>query len=355
MPARRNCPIAWHLAILACFLAAPAHATALQEAEASAVPDEDFVVLANGDRLTGQVKGVERGRLRFETDATGVVQIEWQHVVELASRRVFEVETSSGAKHYGTLGPGVVGSLRVGGDEPVRVKLEEIVAITRIKHGFWSRWGGSIDAGFSYTQANSKSNLNFGLQTRFRAPRFQFGMTGRSILQTQEKAPRTSRHDLSVSYQRFFGSRWFVLVTWQGQINEELNLKLRALGLVAVGRHLFRRPNSDLGVGVGVSVNHETFFSGDPGQETVEAVIGVLYDLFRYGAYETSLNGNLMVYPSLSTEGRVRVELNLDLRQELVEDLFVGLGLFNSYDSRPPVEGAERNDFGLTASVGWSF
>ncbi len=64
---------------------------------------------------------------------------------------------------------------------------------------------------------------------------------------------------------------------------------------------------------------------------------------------------SLAVLPSLSDSGRVRVEFRSRLRREIVKDFFLSLSLYDSYDSDPPVIGVERNDWGLTSSLGWSF
>ena len=44
----------------------------------------DVVTLPNGDRITGEVVSLERGRLEFKTDDAGTLEIEWDNV---ASRR----------------------------------------------------------------------------------------------------------------------------------------------------------------------------------------------------------------------------------------------------------------------------
>ena len=49
-------------------------------------PKTDILVFRNGDHLTGEVKGLDRGRLSFDTDATGTVSIEWAHVSSIESR-----------------------------------------------------------------------------------------------------------------------------------------------------------------------------------------------------------------------------------------------------------------------------
>ena len=42
----------------------------------------DVVTLANGDRITGEVVRLERGRLEFKTDDAGTLYLEWDKLVE---------------------------------------------------------------------------------------------------------------------------------------------------------------------------------------------------------------------------------------------------------------------------------
>jgi hypothetical protein len=40
----------------------------------------DVVTLYNGDRITGEVKSLNAGILRFSTDAMGTLRVEWQEI-----------------------------------------------------------------------------------------------------------------------------------------------------------------------------------------------------------------------------------------------------------------------------------
>jgi hypothetical protein len=63
----------------------------------------------------------------------------------------------------------------------------------------------------------------------------------------------------------------------------------------------------------------------------------------------------------LSDTGRVRGELDIKLKWEMIEDLFWELSFYDSYDSRPPIPmeiGAEKpvkNDYGIVTSIGYNF
>ena len=54
--------------------------------------DNDVVFFHNGDRLTGEVKSLERGKFRFKTAATDTISIEWDDVAYLSSDQNIQVE-----------------------------------------------------------------------------------------------------------------------------------------------------------------------------------------------------------------------------------------------------------------------
>src|SRR5262245_42647923 len=61
----------------------------------------DVVALWNGDRITGEVKELQNGRLVYKTDDMGTINIEWLKVAELTSSSVFQVETSEASRFVG--------------------------------------------------------------------------------------------------------------------------------------------------------------------------------------------------------------------------------------------------------------
>src|SRR3982750_3261284 len=76
----------------------------------------DSVSIRNGDRITGEVKSLSRGLLKYSTDDLGTVYIEWDKVDRISTTRVLEVHLLSGRKFYGPLGHGPVGTAVLGGD-----------------------------------------------------------------------------------------------------------------------------------------------------------------------------------------------------------------------------------------------
>jgi hypothetical protein len=64
-------------------------------AVAAAQGRTDVVTLANGDRITGEIVRLDRGRLEFKTDDAGTLYLEWDKLTSLVSKRLVEVTTTA--------------------------------------------------------------------------------------------------------------------------------------------------------------------------------------------------------------------------------------------------------------------
>ena len=90
-------------------------------------------------------------------------------------------------------------------------------------------------------------------------------------------------------------------------------------------------------------------------EDTLEAFATMTWDWFRYDSPELDLSTSLQVIPNLTDTGRVRGELDIKLKWEMIEDLFWELSYYHSYDSRPAAVDAAQNDYGVITSLGYDF
>jgi hypothetical protein len=90
-------------------------------------------------------------------------------------------------------------------------------------------------------------------------------------------------------------------------------------------------------------------------QTTLEAIMFVGYEIFKYKSPKTSVNTTLSFFPSLTGSERYRVQYDLSVRQELVTDFFFDLTFYYTFDSHPPPDAASGTDYGLVTSLGWAF
>lgn len=125
---------------------------ALASTAALGAPKTDIVVFHNGDRLTGEVKGLDRGQLSLNTDAAGTVSIEWARLVSVDSRQILQIELTSGMRYTGQAaaasGPGKLRLTPQDGGEAREFAFADVVRMDPIDQGsLWNRLDGYLTAG----------------------------------------------------------------------------------------------------------------------------------------------------------------------------------------------------------------
>jgi len=312
----------------------------------------DSVWIRNGDRITGEVKSLARALLKYSTDDLGTISIEWDKVDRITSTATFEVQVRSGAKHYGTLGLGRSGTLVLGLDT---LLLSDIVAITPIKRTVLARVDGYLDIGFSFQKANKTLQLTTGGRIVYRGPISEAALELTTFREDREDAPNTTRLTTDFTQRILFGDLWSAGFALGYERNEELDLagRTRVVGFGA--RTLVRNNHVDFWAIAGPAVTREQYFSTDSTSVSLEGLLGVVFNAFRYDSPKFSASMNSQLFPSFSVSGRVRWENDFRVSYELVKDFMVTVTVFSSYDSKPQSQGAEKRDYGTTLAISWTF
>jgi len=162
------------------------------------------------------------------------------------------------------------------------------------------------------------------------------------------------RASLELSYARYRGRRWFVAGAGRLESNESLGLVLRSQVAGLVGQRLVNTNHAQFELGAGLVVNDERAVDADPTQN-IEGVFSLETSYYTYDRPRTQFDASLQYYPSLSSWGRQRLQLDTTVKYELLKNFFVALHVYDSFDSAPPKPGASRNDAGVSFSIGWSF
>ena len=323
---------------------------------ASAQGKTDVVTLRNGDRITGEVERLERGRLAVSTDDAGTLYLEWDKVANVVTKRVVEVLTTDGRRFLGALGPAAdrtVGVSTAAGDVPLA--MSQVTLITPIGTSFWKKLDGSIDAGFNYTRSSGVAQLNVNWDTRYRKPASQTRLMA-SLTQTQkdDDSGRDDRGSIELSHLRYPWRRWFISAATRFETNESLGIELRSQVGGVIGPRLVNSNRAQVTAGAGLVFNDERGVDVEA-TRNVEGLFHFATSFYTYDRPKTNVDVSLQYYPSLSNWGRQRVQLDASAKRELWKDFFVSLSVYNSFDSRPPNPDANNNDVGVVASIGWTY
>ncbi len=91
---------------------------------------DEVVELSSGDRVTGEIRGLDRSQLTVRTIDLGTVQVRWQRVVRLNSNRTLEIELVDGRRLQSSIASPTPGALQVSGSAGTAiVDLASIVVI----------------------------------------------------------------------------------------------------------------------------------------------------------------------------------------------------------------------------------
>ena len=317
----------------------------------------DVVILRNGDHITGEVKGLARGKLDYSTDDAGRLSIEWEKVARLTSVHSFDAEDGNGVRYFGRLNPpardGVV-VFESGRTDTVAVT--SVIEITPVNAEFVERLSSYLDLGFTLAKANQATTFSLSGMVAYRAPAIGSQFTYDSYAQGQETVPTTTRNTLRQSVSWYLPNRWSAAALVQFEQNEELDLDHRVTFGGAVVRMLQQTNQMDLSLGAGLVGTQEQFSSAveATNNTSLEGLVTANWDVFHFDSPKLDFSTDLAVFPSLSQAGRVRGQGNVRLVYELFKDFNTGVRLTETFDSRPP-EGATKNDYVVEFTIGWSY
>jgi putative salt-induced outer membrane protein YdiY len=317
----------------------------------------DVVILANGNAVTGEVKSLEFGSLRYSTDSMGTVNIDWEDILSVTSQQDLQIELTDGTRYFGKLSPGNESRFVriVTAAEELVVESSQIVRITPIETSdkFLERLDGSFSFGVQTQKSSEVTTSNLAADVSYRTRKYLFGTRISSSVTDQPSEPTKARQSVGFNYQRFRQNRWFTDWFTGWEKNDELGIAARTSAGVALGRYVTQTNKSQFSLAVGMQGSRTDYIGEDESTTEGEGRIEIRY-LRRRLTPETSFRFTSTIYPLLEDASQYRAESDLSLRREVFVDLFLELGVGFSYISHPPT-GAEKSDYTATTSIGYSF
>jgi hypothetical protein len=323
---------------------------------ASAREKTDVVFLKNGDRITCEIKSLERGMLTVKTDSMSTVQIKWPDVESIRSRFLFTVEDTQGQLFVGSLQPAAdERHVNIEGPQPAS-NLEQlsVVKIEEIESSRWKRFSGSADLGYSFTKASSLAQFNFSGDLTYRTERYEAQLIYSSTVGKSNGEKDADRDALTLGGVRNLSGKWIAY----SQVGYEHNLELqldRRVSFAAGPGYRISQSNRSLVTVIGAAAFTRESYYGQDVTGNAEGFFGVDAQFFKLYSPKFDITNQFVYLPNFTTWGRRRIQYNSKLRIEVLKDFFVTLTFYDSYDSRPPSETAAKNDYGFTTGLSWSF
>jgi len=314
----------------------------------------DTILLTNGDELTGEVKYMEFAQIKFSTSAMSNIYIEWDSVAYINSAKSFKIEDKYGNYWFGTLSTDTtINQLVIKFDSSsYYVEIDNVVRIIPIKHSVWERLVLSVDLGLNYTKASDVGTLSFSGSGSYQTIKYLRELRFNSISTAKKDSTTAQNHNLDFTFLRFWENYWFLSTFTGAQRNTELGLDLRLYLGSKYGKDFIRSNTILWYAAVGLQYARE-FRNETEKSSNLEGVISTRFKKFQYHSPKIDLTTDLIVYPSITTWGRVRYTFDTKLKWEIINNLFWQLTLYDYFDNQPATN-AGTHDYGIIISFGWS-
>jgi len=315
----------------------------------------DTLTLYNGDHITGELKTLYGGIATLDTDALGLVKVEWKHVSRVESNYHYDIRLSDGTRYFAGIEETVVaGQIKILNEEGEHTSIEmlDIVELRSVEDSLLDRIDIYLSAGYSYNKASSVAQTTLNTDISYEDENTRNALSGRiTLTDTETNITNSTKWDLSRDvwtdrsqfYRTFYG---------RFEKNDELALDSRYTAGGGLGRYWIDTQKLRWVGSAGIQVLTEKSTDGER-QESAEAFLSTSFSAWRFDTPELDLELKFNLYPSLSETKRVRADTDIRIRWELVEDLFWDITAFATYDNKAGTD--HEIDYGITAGIGWKY
>jgi hypothetical protein len=321
----------------------------------------DVVILKNGDRITGEIKGLQSGVLKIDLSyVDGTLAVHWLNVARVESKQLFVIHAQDGSIYTGTLSMAAsqADKIRIAeGETPEAVVAHsQIVKMEETSNSFVDGWSGDLSVGLVYSKGNRSTQNTFGSELEYRRARWGMGASYNSSLSANAGAETSTRYQLDLIGNRqlpwknyyYGGLASFLRSSVQG-----IDLQTTVGG--GIGRY-FKNTNrarvSVMGGFAWQGTDYQASADQVQSQRTLAGLVATDIRIFVFKKTNLALRGS--VVPSFSDDNRVRFGANASYYLKLFKNLNWNLSFYGNWDTSPPPH-FSGSDYGYTLGLSWKF
>jgi hypothetical protein len=324
----------------------------------------DVIVMNNGDRLTGEIKGLDSGVLYVGFDyILGTSSVDWSKVNHLESKQEFIVRVEDGSVYTGTLKTAGSSASR-----PIKIEIFEtpeksevveqsrIVVANQIADKFWQRFNGSINSGIIYSKGNQSTQYNLSSEVAYPRERWSAGANYSSNLSANAGSAVSTRNSLGFDYLRLLRwNNWYYtgLAGFRQSTEQEIDLQTNLGG--GFGRYLKNTNRATISVTGGLgwqNTRYSQSIAHQGSQNVAGALLSAQVKLFKFDKTNLTLTGT--AFPALSNPGRIFLDTNATYYIKVFGNLTWNISFYGNWDNEPP-PGFSGSDYGSSSGLGWTF
>lgn len=314
---------------------------------------QEYIVMQNGDRITGEIKEIWDGELTIEPAYADEFSVDVAEIAHIESDRVFEVEFADGSE--ATVMPAGVdsggGQVLVAEDgNTVVVDLSQVAELSEIDDYF--DWDSRIDANSVVNRGNTDSEtLRINANTNLKLGDHRHIGTLVVADETRDGSSTKDQKLLSYNYNWLFRDSLFFSAAASYERDPIRNLDRRNILGAGMGYDFWDDARRTFAMQGGLGYKSEVIDNMSEDQSIAFWAVRFSYDLrggdlnfYHDHTLNTTLNGRRNSVIKTST----------GIRFEITDLLYANLEATYDYETNPAA-GAQKEDVSVLAGIGLEF
>ena len=181
-------------------------------AAASGREKSDVVYMKNGDKITCEIRSLEKGQLTVKPDYTNSnIALDWEKVDHIESKQDFVVTDPEGKVYTGTVEQdSETKSLEISGSNTTKLPNLSVIQIEELGESFWKRMRGNVDFGTSFARSNDQKNISLQGGLHYQSREHLFSLDSNSQFTSQQKTDDTNETNVKTAlYHSLRRSNWY--------------------------------------------------------------------------------------------------------------------------------------------------
>lgn len=329
----------------------------------------DWIKLKSGEWLKGEIKGLYKYKLEFDSDELDDLSFDWEDVaiVRSAAPQAIGYEDWSRSRApltaYGKLT--LIGDTATIGSGPdaVTLRRDQIITIAKGSRKEIDLWSGEISLGANLQRGNSDvSTATIYLLARRRSSITRFHFDYRGNFSQTNSIETSNNHRANIWFDNFRTTRLYWRVLYAEYFRDRFqNIQNQLTVGTGVGYDVIRTPRTEWDVSAGVGALYKQAVSVEANEDSSNTApaltLGTHYDIEL-----TSRLDFLLDYRGQVTDeqnGRYISHLVTTLSTDITGNLDMDLTFIWDFTAnpRPAADGTipDKDDYGLTVAISYDF
>jgi hypothetical protein len=317
----------------------------------------DTIVMLNGNIITGELKKIVYGQLSYSVEGMNTISIDEVDVSSIKSEKQFEIKLTNDSIFYGSFDTARLKQMAyiVTDSKRKLINMHELVEVYPIKRNFWLRTSGNFSLGYNLTKANKNMSLVTSGDLTHRKKKVYYELQWNNNLVWYVDTLNSSSNQVVLSWQRIIKKEWSGGLAFGYDQNTELGVQARLGITTTIIKDIVYNHWNRLSASAGFDGTQEWDYENEGSNQYLSGLIGLAWKVYRFQEPKISI-GSYITYLPYINDKRHRVNINLAPNISVYgDDLKVGFSLYYNYDSSPPSDDYSTQDYGLNATITYSF